>query len=95
MMVASVTRGGRSDSSGHAFAGALPASGELVPVRRNGWMESLRARFAVLVPERLACDLGGPPGCHCRRVPDRIVFDKGLKALWVGRFISGECGDTG
>ncbi|WP_433250057.1 hypothetical protein ACQPYK_03515 [Streptosporangium sp. CA-135522] len=60
-------------------------------------LEKARAQLARMsrTSPLLTYDLGRPPGRHCRRVGDRIVFDKRVKVLQFGRFISGECGDTG
>lgn len=41
-------------------------------------------QFAALLPTRAAFHPGHPLGCHRRRVPDRIVFDKLLQVLRFG-----------
>lgn len=41
-------------------------------------------QFAALLPSRPTVDQGHPLGCHRRRIPDRIVFDKLLQILRFG-----------
>jgi transposase len=41
-------------------------------------------QFAVLIPPRLVVDPTHPLGCHRRRLPDRIVFDKLIQVLRFG-----------
>jgi transposase len=49
------------------------------------WLtEPLWDQFTALLPEREAFDPAHPPGCHRRRVSDRIIFDKLLQVLRFG-----------
>ncbi len=52
-------------------------------------------QFAVLLPER---DMDHPLGCHRRRIPDRVVFEKLVQVLVFGcayrRISDGECSAT-
>lgn len=49
------------------------------------WLSTpLWDQFATLLPERPDVDPTHPLGCHRRRIPDRIVFDKLLQVLRFG-----------
>jgi transposase len=55
-----------------------------VPALPSWLTNPLWDQFAALLPDRPAFDSGYPLGCHRRRVPDRIVFDKLLQVLRFG-----------
>ena len=46
--------------------------------------EPLWDQFSALLPQRREFDSTHPLGCHRRRVPDRLVFDKLLQVLVFG-----------
>jgi len=49
------------------------------------WLtEPLWDQFAALLPHRETYDPAHPLGCHRRRIPDRIIFDKLLQVLRFG-----------
>jgi hypothetical protein len=55
-----------------------------VPALPSWLTTSLWDQFAALLPARPTFDPGHPLGCHRRRVPDWIVFDKLLQVLRFG-----------
>lgn len=55
-----------------------------MPAVPSWLIEPLWDQFAALLPTREEFDPGHPWGCHRRRVPDRIVFDKLLQVLRFG-----------
>lgn len=55
-----------------------------MPVLPSWLSEPLWDQFAALIPERPVYDPSHPLGCHRRRVPDRVVFDKLLQVLRFG-----------
>jgi transposase len=55
-----------------------------VPVLPSWLSEPLWDQFATLIPDRPTYDPSHPLGCHRRRIPDRIVFDKLLQVLRFG-----------
>jgi transposase len=57
--------------------------GETVPALPS-WLTEPVWEFAALLPDRATCDPTHPLGCHRRRIPDRIVFDKLLQMLRFG-----------
>lgn len=46
--------------------------------------ELLWDQFAALLLTRLEFAAGHPLGCHCRRIPDRTVFEHVVRALAHG-----------
>ena len=49
------------------------------------WLaDPLWDQFAALLPTRSVFDPSHPLGCHRRRIPDRIVFDKLIQVLRFG-----------
>jgi transposase len=52
-----------------------------MPILPSCIIEPLWDQFAALLPERVDSH---PLGCHRRRIPDRIVFDKLLCVLVFG-----------
>ncbi|WP_405670330.1 IS5 family transposase [Streptomyces sp. NBC_01530] len=57
-----------------------------MPVLPSWLTDLLWDQSAALLPERPTVDPAHPLGCHRRRISDRIVFDKLLQLLRVGRF---------
>jgi len=55
-----------------------------VPVVPSWLLEPLWGQFAALLPDRPVYDPAHPLGCHRRRIPDRIVFEKLLQVLRFG-----------
>ncbi|WP_188197784.1 IS5 family transposase [Nonomuraea sp. SYSU D8015] len=55
-----------------------------MPVLPSWLAEPLWVQFEALLPERPVYDPIHPLGCHRRRLPDRIVFDKLLQVLRFG-----------
>ncbi|MEO3874832.1 IS5 family transposase [Nonomuraea sp. B12E4] len=55
-----------------------------MPVLPSWLAEPLWVQFEALLPVRPLYDPAHPLGCHRRRVPDRIVFDKLLQVLRFG-----------
>jgi transposase len=58
-------------------------------------IEPLWEQFEALLPERRT---GHPLGCHCPRIPDRVIFEKLLEVLVFGcaywRIANEECSAT-
>jgi hypothetical protein len=52
-----------------------------VPALPSRLTNPLWDQFATLLPSRPVFDPTHPLGCHRRRIPDRIVFDKLLQVL--------------
>jgi transposase len=69
-----------------------------VPAVPSCFIEPLWVQFAALLPERGPFDPSHPLGCHRRRVPDRIVFDKLVQVLVFGcsyaQIADSTCGAT-
>jgi transposase len=59
----------------------LRSSGGLVPALPSSVLEPLWVQVAALLPTR---QVHHPLGCHRRRVPDRVVFDKLVQVLVFG-----------
>jgi transposase len=59
----------------------LRSSGGLVPALPSSVLEPLWVQVAALLPTR---QVHHPLGCHRRRIPDRIVFDKLIQVLVFG-----------
>jgi transposase len=57
------------------------SSGGLVPALPSSVLEPLWVQFAALLPAR---QVHHPLGCHRRRIPDRVVFDKLIQVLVFG-----------
>src|SRR6266508_3694085 len=55
--------------------------GGLVPALPSSIVEPLWVQFAALLPTR---QVHHPLGCHRRRIPDRLVFDKLIQILVFG-----------
>jgi transposase len=55
-----------------------------VPAVPSWLLEPLWDQFSALLPERPAYDPSHPLGCHRRRVPDRIIFEKLIQVLRFG-----------
>jgi transposase len=55
-----------------------------VPALPSWLTNPLWDQFVALLPTRPTFDPGHPLGCHRRRVPDRIVFDKLIQVLRFG-----------
>ena len=55
-----------------------------MPVVPVGLLEPLWEQFAALLPERPDFSPAHPLGCHRRRVPDRVVFERVIAALVHG-----------
>ena len=55
-----------------------------MPVIPSWLLEPLWGQVTALLPERPACHPAHPLGCHWRRIPDRIAFDKLLQVLRFG-----------
>jgi len=55
-----------------------------VPAIPSWLLEPLWDQFAALVPARPVYDPAHPLGCHRRRIPSRIVFEKLLQVLRFG-----------
>lgn len=53
----------------------------LVPALPSSVIDPIWDQFAALLPER---EVAHPLGCHRRRIPDRIVFDKLIQVLVLG-----------
>jgi transposase len=68
-----------------------------VPVIPVCLLERLWAQFAALLPERPIFSRTHPLGCHRRRIPDRLVFERVVAALVHGsgyeRIASPGCAD--
>ena len=52
-----------------------------MPALPSSVLEPLWVQFAALLPAR---QVHHPLGCHRRRIPDRVVFDKLIQALVFG-----------
>src|SRR5204863_6840545 len=59
-------------------------TGVPVPVIPSWLLEPLWDQFAALLPPRPVYAPSHPLGCHRRRIPDRIVFEKLLQVLRFG-----------
>jgi transposase len=59
----------------------LRSSGGLVPALPSSILEPLWVQVAALLPTR---QVHHPLGCHRRRIPDRVIFDKLIQALVFG-----------
>ena len=55
-----------------------------MPVLPVSLMEPIWDQFAELLPARPDVDPAHPPGCHRRRIPDRVVFEHVVAALVHG-----------
>jgi transposase len=55
-----------------------------VPALPSWLINPLWDQFAALLPTRPVFDPSHPLGCHRRRIPDRIVFDKLIQVLRFG-----------
>jgi len=55
-----------------------------VPALPSWLITPLWDQFAALLPQRPVFDPTHPLGCHRRRIPDRIVFDKLIQVLRFG-----------
>jgi transposase len=55
-----------------------------VPALPSWLINPLWDQFAALLPARSTFDPTHPLGCHRRRIPDRIVFDKLIQVLRFG-----------
>lgn len=55
-----------------------------MPALPSWLINPLWDQFAALLPQRPGFDPAHPLGCHRRRVPDRIVFDKLIQVLRFG-----------
>ncbi|TMR88918.1 IS5 family transposase, partial [Nonomuraea basaltis] len=55
-----------------------------MPVLPSWLAEPLWVQFEALLPARPVYDPAHPLGCHRRRIPDRVVFDKLLQVLRFG-----------
>jgi transposase len=55
-----------------------------VPALPSWLTNPLWDQFAALLPTRSTFDPAHPLGCHRRRIPDRIVFDKLIQVLRFG-----------
>ena len=55
-----------------------------MPVIPSWLLEPLWDQFTALLPERPVYHPAHPLGCHRRRIPDRVVFDKRLQVLRFG-----------
>ena len=53
----------------------------IVPALPSCILGPLWAQFAALLPARQAIH---PLGCHRRRIPDRVIFDKLIQVLVIG-----------
>jgi len=69
-----------------------------VPVLPVCLLEPLQAQFAALLPARPIYSRTHPLGCHCRLIPDRLVFEHVGAALVHGsgyeRIASSGCSDA-
>jgi transposase len=59
----------------------LRSSGGLVPALPSSILEPLWVQVAALLPTR---QVHHPLGCHRRRIPDRVIFDKLIQVLVFG-----------
>lgn len=59
-------------------------TGVPVPVIPSWLLEPLWDQFTALLPDRPVYHPAHPLGCHRRRIPDRIVFEKLLQVLRFG-----------
>jgi hypothetical protein len=68
-----------------------------VPALPSSLLEPVWGESAALLPARSAVDPSHPLGCHRRRVPDRVVFERVLDALVHGsgyeRVATAACSD--
>jgi hypothetical protein len=55
-----------------------------VPAIPSWLLEPLWDQFAALLPPRPRYAPSRPPGCHRRRIPDRVIFDKLPQVLRFG-----------
>ena len=55
-----------------------------MPVVPSWLLEPLWGQFTALLPDRPVYDPAHPLGCHRRRIPDRVVFEKLLQVLRFG-----------
>ena len=55
-----------------------------MPVLPSWLLEPLWDQFSALLPARPAYDPAHPLGCHRRRIPDRIIFEKLLQVCRFG-----------
>ena len=52
-----------------------------MPAVPSSIIEPIWDQFAALLPTG---ETGHPLGCHCRRIPDRLIFDKLVQVLVIG-----------
>src|SRR4051794_37281713 len=62
------------------------SSGRLVPAVPSCILDPLREEFLALLPPRID---DHPLGCHRRRIPDSVVFDKLVEVWSTGPATSG------
>ena len=68
----------------HGGVTTLRSLEDAVPPVPSCLLEPVWSQFVALLPDRPAFDPMHPPGCHRRRIPDRVVFEHDVAALVHG-----------